>query len=674
MGYLRAGLLLVSLAVLHGQAADPAYAFLEKAYNSLKIRDYGQAIDSFQRAIEVAPDRAAIHKDLAYTLLKIGEPEAARDHFAEAMRIDPSDTRVAMEYAFLCYETREQLTARRVFERLAKTGDPTAVEAFENIDRPLREGIARWSEAVRIDPNNFSAHEELARLAEQRDELELARQHYQTARQLKPDRRDLLLDLGRILKEQDRVEESIITLLAASRGAEPRVQEEARELLPERYPYVYEFEQALALDPANVDLRREFAYLHLAMGHDKDAEAQFGRVLEAAPQDLLSTAQLGFLLWKRGDEAAARPLLEKVLAGPDEELADRVRTVLNLPQTLKRRPEQPRVQLSNEAKTLAYRSLDKGYLQDALKYLHVAHENDPVDFDVMLKLGWTNNILKDDREALRWFNLASRSPEPKIAAEATKAYRNLKPAQERFHTTIWAFPVFSSRWGDLFTYAQAKTELRLQHFPLRPYVSARFIGDVRGKVDVNVYLAPQYLSERSLILGAGVATVPWRGVTGWFEAGEAMRYRTTPSETGRMLPDYRGGVAYAKGFGNLLAKGSHGKFAETNTDGVFISRFGNDSLAYFQNRVGYTFRARESLGGLHPQVLWNFDATGDLKGQYWANFVETGPGVKFRLEQLPSSVLFSINLMHGVYLINEGNPRRPNYNEVKVSVWYALSH
>ena len=30
----------------------------------------------------------------------------------------------------------------------------------------------------------------------------------------------------------------------------------------------------------------------------------------------------------------------------------------------------------------------------------------------MLKLGWLYNILKDDREAVKWFNLASKSPDP----------------------------------------------------------------------------------------------------------------------------------------------------------------------------------------------------------------------------------------------------------------------
>ena len=40
----------------------------------------------------------------------------------------------------------------------------------------------------------------------------------------------------------------------------------ARELLPARYPFVSEFRQALALDPANHELRRELGYLLLAHG------------------------------------------------------------------------------------------------------------------------------------------------------------------------------------------------------------------------------------------------------------------------------------------------------------------------------------------------------------------------------------------------------------------------
>jgi len=673
MGYLRVGLLLALISLVCAETPD-ARAALDRAYELLKTKDYASAIESFQKAIEIAPSNPSTRKDLAYTLLKIGEAEAARDQFEEAVKLDASDDHVALEFAFLCYETKEQVKARRIFKRLAEAGNATAKEAFENVDVPLREGIARTSKTLELDPQNFSAHEELAHLAEQRDELELAREHYEKAWKLKPQRRDLLLDLGRVLKAQDRMDDAEASLLAASRGAEPRIAEEAHELLPARYPYVYEFEKALELDPSNIELRRELAYLHLAMSHAPEAEKQFEVLVQGSPDDLLSVAQLGLMRLSRGDEAGAMPLLEKVLAGSDDDLADRVRSALHLPKTLKRREEQPRAQVSDEAKELAAKSLEKGYLKDAVKYLRVAHENDPVDFDVMLKLGWAYNIMKDDEEAVKWFNVARRSPDEKLAGEANRAYKNLKPALQRFRTTVWASSTFSSRWRDDFTYAQAKTELRLDHVPLRFYVSARFIGDARGAVDARAGLGPQYLSERSLILAVGAATIPWRRITGWFEAGEAFRYRTTEADGGRIVPDYRGGLSFGKGFGSLLANGAHGRFAEMNLDGVFVSRFGNDSLLYAQARAGYTLRGAEGAKGFHGQLLWNFNLTADSKSQYWANFAETGPGFKFQFEQLPASLLFSVNVLRGVYLINDGNPRRPNYNELRLGVWYAFSN
>ena len=337
-------------------------------------------------------------------------------------------------------------------------------------------------------------------------QLALAAVHYERAWRLRPDRRALLLDLGRVWKAQNRDADAMSALLAASRGAEPRVAEEARELLPARYPYVYEFEKALALDPNNVDLRRELAYLYLEMHKSADAEKEFQAIVDRAPGDLLSAAQLGFLLINRGDTEGATPLLQRVLAATagnavDDDLADRVRDALHMPPVLHGRPEEPHAQVSGQAKALGEKSLEQGYLKDALKYLEVAHENDPLDFDVMLKLGWTYNVMKDDQNAVRWFDLARRSPDPKTAAEASAAYRNLHPEFERFRTTLWAAPMFSTRWHDLFAYAQVKTELRLPHWFLHPYASVRFVGDTQGAVNVANF-GPEYLSERSVILGA----------------------------------------------------------------------------------------------------------------------------------------------------------------------------
>jgi Tfp pilus assembly protein PilF len=578
----------------------------DTAYEALRAKDYERAIANFQTALHQSPSKLAWRKDLAYTLLKTGDTEAARDQFAAVMQADPSDTQVALEYAFLCYETKKPVEARRTFDRF-RASSTTAAEAFENIDRPLREGIARWTEALAQDPINFSAHEELARLAEQRDDLPLAAEHFERAWRLRQDRRDLLLDLARIWKQQSRDEDATAALIAAWRGASPRVSDQARELLPARYPYLSEFQRALALDPANLNLQRDVAY-------------------------------------QRGDPLPPQPAPQPALTPRDQ--------LVPSP--------------AGDSKALGEKSLDKGYLSDALKYLLIAHEADPVDFEVMLKLGWTYNQLHDDPTAYHWFDLARRSPDPATAAEATRAYRNLRPSVERFRTTVWAFPLYSSRWQDTFGYAQIKTELRLNTWiPLRPYASVRFVGDTRGAV--NTAFGPQLLSERSVVFAAGLTTIPWQGLTGWFEAGESFAYSVTPQAPRRGLPDYRGGLSYSKGIGNTF--GSRGLFAESNNDGVFVSRFNNDSFLYSQNRAGYTLRSTEAF---QAQLLWNANLTADAQRQYWANFAETGPGTRFKFQKLPA-FLFSGNLLRGIYLTNVGNPRRPNYNEVRLGVWYSFT-
>jgi tetratricopeptide (TPR) repeat protein len=610
-------------------AAQPEYQPLAQAYSALRVKAYDDAIGYFLKAVGAAPKRGDIRKDLAYTYLKAGDPEAAREQFRAAMDLDPADAGVAMEYAFLSYETKEvpmqaKAEARRIFDRVRRSGNQIAEHAFQNIDRPLDEGIKRWTRTLEIGPESFSAHYELAQLGEQRDELDLAAAHYLRAWQLMTARRGVLLDLARVEKARKLPENEMAALLAASRGGEARASELARELLPARYPYVYEFRAALALDPANVQLHRELAYLLLAM-KDHEAEKEFREITAAHPDDLLSAAQLGFLYLARQDRAAAMPLLERVLQGSDRELASRVSAAI-------------------DPHAMARKSLEGGFLSDALRYLNIAHESDPDDFDVMLKLGWTYNMLHQDAEAERWFDRARQSPNAEIAGEAERAYENLKPSLELFRTTAWVMPFYSSRWNDVFAYGQVKTELNARSWYIRPYLSTRLIADTKPMANY------QALSERSFILGFGL-TAQWKRVTAWAEAGSAISYIK-----GSMVPDYRGGLSWAHRWVN-----ERHLFAEVNADEVFMSRFGNDWLTYAQSRVGYRW------------LLLNANLTADTTHQHWANFVELGPGVRFHVPNSPKNLLLSVNFLRGVYLVSDGDPQHRNFNDLRAGFWYAIT-
>jgi Tfp pilus assembly protein PilF len=644
------------------QPPDPAYPPLTRAYEALKTRDYDTAIANFLKGIEAAPERASIRKDLAYTYLKVGENILARDQFHEAMTIDPKDTQVAMEFAFLCYETKEQAQARRIFDRIRKTGNAEAERAFQNIDAPLAAGIERWKKAIEMGADNFSAHFELATLAEQRDELPLAAENYEKAWRQLPDRRSVLVDLGRVLKAMHEDERANAALRAASRGGEPRAAEMARELLPDRYPYVPEFRKALELDPANVELRRELGFLLLRMNRTGEAEQEFRKLAEPPPGDLLAVTQLGFLLYSQGQRPEAMALFQRVLGANDQDLSNRVRAVLQMPQiVVAQSPEAA----GNEALAMAERSLQAGYMKDALKYLDEAQEADPGDYSITLKLAWTNNILHHDAEAFHWFDLARHSPDPKIALEASHAYSNLRGAVARFHITAWFYPLFSTRWHDQFGYAQVKMEMRTR-FHVLPYASVRFVGDTRETEGNGASgIAPQYLSESSFILGVGVRTEAWHGITGWFEAGSAVGYLT-----GHMLPDYRGGISAARGIGHTLGGESTGFFADSTLDAIFVSRFGNDFLVYSQSRIGFTVGPRD----FRAQLYINGNFTFDDQRQYWANFVEAGPGIRIHSALMPQSMYLTVNLLRGAYLINQDNPQGPNFNDLRVGVWYAFTH
>jgi len=647
------------IAVLFILCALAPAQTLDRAYEALRAKDYDTAIGGFLKAIEADPARTAVRQDLAYTYLRIGEGALARAQFQEVMRREPANAQVALEYAFLCYEAREVAMARRIFDRLRKTGNATAEQAFQNIDAPLARGIARWTQAIELGANDFSAHFDLATLAEQRDELALAAEHYEKAWRVLPDRRSVLVDLGRIWQALNRTSDATAALLAASRGGEPRAAEMARELLPRRYPYVSEFQHALDLDSRNSELRRELAYLLLRMGRTSEAEQEFRDLAGAPANDLLAATQLGLLLYGRGDRERAKPLFDRVLAGKDEDLANRVRAVLRVEQV----QDKAAAPAAVDAKVMAERSIKAGYMKDALKYLLLAHEADPDDAGIMLRLGWTYNILHQDMEAVRWFDLARRSSSPQIAAEADRAWHNLRSATERFRVTAWASPVFSTRWHDAFGYAQVKADLRTG-LGVRPYLSVRFVGDARRTLTIGDG-PPQYLSESSVILGLGLATTPWHGLLGWGEAGRAFNYLTH-----RRLPDYRGGLSLARGVGHALRAESPGWFADVAMDAVFIGRFGNDVLFYDQPRFGYT----AGPSSFRLQIYGVGNLTLDDQRQYWANFGDGGIGIRSTGAFLPQSMYFTFEALRGAYLVNQGNPHRPNFWDFRAGLWYAFTH
>ena len=620
---------------LFGQEAGQG--ILDAAYKHLQESRLAEARVAFETALQGNPDQANARLDYAYLLLRMGETEQGRNEIKRVLLVRPGDERLSLEYAYLAYETGKKAEAFEVFLRLKLAKDEgirgQASETWERLDGDLKASIARWTEAVRKSPESYSVHEELARLLEDRNDWVGAAAEYRLAFGLKLDKRRFLLDIARVEVEALRFDYAHAALLAASRGTQPMVAEEAREFLPPRYPYVYEFQMAVEMDPLNVAVRRELGFLLLKMGREKDAIDVFEALLKLAPEDALSVAQLAFLK------------VRKPAAGDSGLTA---------------------------VKDLAARSIEKGYLKDALKYLEQMHESNPEDDSTTLRLAWTYNMVKRDQDAMRFFEIARRSRDAKIAGEADQAYRNLRPSLAPVRTTTWMLPFYSSRWNEVFAYGQAKMEFRLPKTPLRPYLSSRLIGDLGRSKGLRFgptgQGTPQALSESAIVLAVGVATPRKHGLMAWGEAGGSWQYFAAKNHTAKIRSDYRGGVNFSKAIGAANLSSEGGWFAMSTADAVYLSRFDNNTLFYGQNRIGY------HAPSAPLQFYINLNITTDLKRMDWANYYEIGPGVRWRAPGMPKALYLFADFVYGRHMLKGDGSRSRRFADFRAGVWYALTY
>ena len=396
------------------------------------------------------------------------------------MRLDPADTHVALEYAFLCYETRQQAEARRTFDRLRQTGDPTAEQAFQNIDRPLAEGIARWTQALATRPRQLQRPSG-------------TRYSRRTARRIRPRRRPLPRGLppppgppripARPRPRLDELKDTPRSLHARSSPppAAPIRASPSRPAnsCPPAIPYVYEFEQALQLDPANLDLRRELAYLLLEMeqqrtrrtGVPEAPRTRPGRPALRRPTRLPAPepqrshrrptpARPGA---PRRRRRTGRPRPHRPQAAPDPPplRRDAPRAGLNRSQNPGR--EEPQSRLPERRRQVPHH---RPRVRPRRLRRHAE-----------AGLGLQHPAPGRRRRAL----VQPRPPEsrPRHRRRSRHAYATCAPPSRASAPPPGLSPFFSSRWNDAFGYGQVKTEFRLGQPPIRPYLSIRFVGDAQ---------------------------------------------------------------------------------------------------------------------------------------------------------------------------------------------------
>lgn len=207
---------------------------------ALSKRNYAEAVNYFQKSLDLAPAANRIHYSLAMAYRGLGDAEKAKSHLAQqgtvGVRVaDPlidalqelvQGARVHLIRGRMALEAKRYEEAVTEF-RQAVSANPDNVTAHVNLGAALTQtgdlngAMEQFEATLRIDPNNTTAHYNLAVLLARENKHQQAIVHLQAVLSINPN------DFGALTM--------LISLLAASPQYELRDGERALKLAQSLY-------------------------------------------------------------------------------------------------------------------------------------------------------------------------------------------------------------------------------------------------------------------------------------------------------------------------------------------------------------------------------------------------------------------------------------------------------
>lgn len=122
----------------------------------------GQAINSYEKALELAPEMASAHANLVGAYGQMGDFEKARTHYDAASAIDPDIEELHNNWGVVMAAQENPTAAVAAFRRALQV-NPTSARAHANLGVALtslnriEDAVPHFREAIANDPNNRPA-------------------------------------------------------------------------------------------------------------------------------------------------------------------------------------------------------------------------------------------------------------------------------------------------------------------------------------------------------------------------------------------------------------------------------------------------------------------------------------------------------------------------------------
>jgi len=287
--------------IQHRPDTARAYQLLGRACR--RVGQYAKAIDVLRKGVQLDPQNYEAHFDLGASLARTGETDKAIEQLQEAKKLKPEGSEAAYELGLLLMKKNAQLAARGELENFGQFREQTDQRMRAGVPNNqgndlmeqghVREAVAAYEEAVRMDPGNAPFHYNLALALAKLGDHQGERWALQDAIQADPHFAKAHNQLG----------------LADMADGQVSTAEE-------------EFKMALDANPEFAEAENNLGVLYARLGKNDEAMSLFRRAAEHSPQYVAALANLGLALADQGKyDEAQRELQRAISASPGDPAA-----------------------------------------------------------------------------------------------------------------------------------------------------------------------------------------------------------------------------------------------------------------------------------------------------------------------------------------------------------------
>lgn len=279
-----------------------------------------EAIDAYQRSLQLHPGAAKTHHGLGLALAAQGQRGPAVAHLREAVRLRPEDAETLAQLGVALAESGQRGEAIACFEQ-ALHRHPESATTHNNLgialaqEGRLTEAVASLERALQVQPEYAEACYNLASVLQQLGRRDEAITRFQQCLRSQPNHAGACNNLGLALTEAKKPHEAIVVLQHAVR-LRPDMKEAHNNLglaytdLGRFAEAEASFQQALRLDSRYAEAHSNLGSAYKEQGRLEEALACYDMALRLTPDAVSTQYNRSLALLQQGDYERGWPAYE----------------------------------------------------------------------------------------------------------------------------------------------------------------------------------------------------------------------------------------------------------------------------------------------------------------------------------------------------------------------------